>query len=232
MADEPIDTVLLIADISGYTRFMLANRMAISHGQGIISDLLGAVIAASRLPLTVEKLEGDAVFLAAQRTPDLDWPAVCEAIGGQLPALVESFDAKLRLLAQDNVCNCPTCIHMHRLSLKVIGHVGTALRYRLGRFEELAGPDVITVHRLLKNNLASNRYLLLTETAFQTLRPAGAWTVSKEDLEGMGRQDIRWLPLQAAVEQVAIRRFSLTDHWRKMRYAMTGLIRKRPEPAA
>ncbi len=41
MADEPIDTVLLIADISGYTRFMLANRMAISHGQGIISDLLG-----------------------------------------------------------------------------------------------------------------------------------------------------------------------------------------------
>ena len=231
MADEPIDTVLLIADISGYTRFMLANRMAISHGQGIISDLLGAVIAASRLPLTVEKLEGDAVFLAAQRTPDLDWPAVCAAIGSQLPALVESFDAKLRLLAQDNVCNCPTCMHMHQLALKVIGHVGTALRYRLGRFDELAGPDVIAVHRLLKNGLASNRYLLLTESAFQALRPAGTWMSATEDLEGLGRQDIRWLPLHAPIGQTSRRHFSLSDHWRKMRYTMTGWFGRRSQPA-
>lgn len=170
-SNQPIETVLIIADISGYTKFMLENRTAISHGQGIISDLLRAVIAEARIPLTVEKIEGDAVFLSAQRELNTDWPSICATIGAQLPSFVLAFDNKLRELAHDNVCRCPTCLHMHHLSLKVIGHIGVALRYRLGRFDELAGADVIAVHRLLKNNIQSHSYLLLTEVAFHALRP-------------------------------------------------------------
>ena len=128
----------------------------------------------------------------------------------------------------------------------IIGHFGTPLPFHAavvsGEFEKAtgwkiewrkfgAGPDVIAVHRLLKNGLASNRYLLLTESAFQALRPAGSWMSATEDLEGLGRQDIRWLPLHAPIGQTTIRRFSLSDHWRKMRYTMTGWFGRRSQPA-
>jgi hypothetical protein len=45
--------LLLIADISGYTRFMMKNHTARVHAHGIISDLIAAVIAEVRIPLEV-----------------------------------------------------------------------------------------------------------------------------------------------------------------------------------
>jgi len=41
--------VLILADIGGYTRFMMANRAAVVHSQGIISELLKAPDPAVRL---------------------------------------------------------------------------------------------------------------------------------------------------------------------------------------
>lgn len=222
---------MIIADISGYTSFMLANRTAISHGQGIISDLLRAVIEEVRIPLTVEKLEGDAVFLAAQRTPGEDWHSVCASIGKQLPEFVSAFERKLCQLADQNACPCPTCLNMHRLSLKVVGHLGGALRYTLGRFDELAGPDVIAVHRLLKNSIPASSYLLLTEAAFQSLQPVGDWEATTEQLEGMGTAHIRWRSLRAPVTSVSAHPMSLRDHVRKLKYGLAwGLQKLLPRP--
>lgn len=59
------DVLLIIADISGYTRFMVANQTEIEHSHEIISALLEAIIGEVEIPLTVSKLEGDAVFLYA-----------------------------------------------------------------------------------------------------------------------------------------------------------------------
>ena len=61
-ASAPVenDFLLPIADISGYTRFMMKNHTARVHAHGIISDLLSAVIKEVQLPLEVNKLEGDA----------------------------------------------------------------------------------------------------------------------------------------------------------------------------
>ena len=47
------DSLLLIADISGYTKFMLTNRTARVHAHGIVSDLLEAVSSAATPPLKV-----------------------------------------------------------------------------------------------------------------------------------------------------------------------------------
>ena len=51
---------LVIADISGYTRFLTESEL--EHATGIIGDLLNAVISAIQAPLTVSSVEGDAVF--------------------------------------------------------------------------------------------------------------------------------------------------------------------------
>jgi hypothetical protein len=66
------DVLLLLADISGYTRYMVENRTAALHSQGIITELLEAVIRQVELPLEVAKLEGDAVFIFAERREGAD----------------------------------------------------------------------------------------------------------------------------------------------------------------
>ncbi len=61
--------VIVIADISGYTRFMIANQTELAHSHEIISTLLEKIIAEIEIPLTLGKLEGDAVFLYFDAAP-------------------------------------------------------------------------------------------------------------------------------------------------------------------
>jgi hypothetical protein len=60
MAIHP--TLLLIADIGGYTRFMNLHRTSLAHAQEVVAQLLEAVIDATRGQLKLAKLEGDAAF--------------------------------------------------------------------------------------------------------------------------------------------------------------------------
>lgn len=62
-AEAPQPVLLIIADISGYTRYMTANAKTLAHSQAIITELVQAVVRQIELPLEVAKLEGDAVFL-------------------------------------------------------------------------------------------------------------------------------------------------------------------------
>jgi hypothetical protein len=59
--------LLLIADISGSTRFMLTNHTARVHAHGIVADLLGVVAREALPPLAVNAFEGDAIFMVAPR---------------------------------------------------------------------------------------------------------------------------------------------------------------------
>jgi len=164
----PVERVvhLLIADISGFTQFIWAHRESLAHAQLLINDLLGAVLDQASPPFQIAKLEGDAVFFYLP----------CESAGSgerlatAIPAFFESFRAKQKELAEGNLCHCSACTRIESLRLKVILHRGTALFFSLGGFQELSGPDVITVHRLTKNSVASDQYLLATAPAFEQVR--------------------------------------------------------------
>ena len=54
------DTLLFIADISGFTKFV--NETEITHSSHIISELLEIIIGQNELKLEVAEIEGDAVF--------------------------------------------------------------------------------------------------------------------------------------------------------------------------
>ena len=96
------------------------------------------------------KLEGDAVFCfaGADAFPD----------GEQVLELVEScyFDFTSRLLdmTRSTTCTCDACRAIVGLGLKFIVHFGEFMvdRDDDGRVD-LAGPDVILAHRLLKNTV-------------------------------------------------------------------------------
>ncbi len=61
------------------------------------------------------------------------------------------------------------------LKLKIVAHSGEAIFVHVGEYPTLSGVDVITVHRLAKNSVTEDQYMLMTETAYQDLgAPAGA----------------------------------------------------------
>ena len=51
--------------------------------------------------------------------------------------------------------------HIEKLRLKLVVHSGEALFHQILGFQELAGVDVIIVHRLLKNSVEADQYLLM-----------------------------------------------------------------------
>ena len=158
--------ILIIADISGYTNYMLSNVQSLEHGQQVITELLKAVIKQADMPLEVAKLEGDAVFLYAIMESGKE---VAGIISDRLLKFFHAFQSRLDELAMTD-CECGACVNVVKLRLKLIVHSGEALFYEIGNFLELAGVDVIIAHRLLKNSVPSNEYILLTEAAVREIQ--------------------------------------------------------------
>jgi uncharacterized protein DUF2652 len=165
MTDEEREVLMIIADISGYTRFMVANQTALAHSQQIVGALLGSILEEVQIPLTVGKLEGDAVFLYAMKGND----DVLARVRENLVRFFDVFSRTLRDLATGRACSCEACRNIDQLRLKVIAHSGRAVFYRMANNVELAGVDVIIVHRLLKNSIAAREYILLTDAAERDL---------------------------------------------------------------
>ena len=156
---------LVIADISGYTRFVMLHTTSLLHAETIITDLLEAVIARSEHPLTIAKLEGDAVFLYA--TVDGDQRAAARNVLKQVSEFFAAFRIKERALIACNACGCPACRAIDKLHLKAVLHHGDVVFKTVGQFPELAGESVIVIHRLLKNSLTAKNYLLLTDAFYE-----------------------------------------------------------------
>jgi hypothetical protein len=169
---------------------MTANARTLAHSQVIITELVKAIVRQIELPLEVAKLEGDAVFLYGRKQNGLQpWPEARRVVGAKLLAFFRLFGEKVAELSQSTTCSCHACAHIDRLRLKIVVHSGEALLHRVFNFLELAGVDVIIVHRLLKNSVPADQYLLLTEAAGRDLEFAGPiqLTDSSETYEDIGR---------------------------------------------
>ena len=168
MSDASVNqAVLMIADIGGYTRFMVDTRLAVEHSHEIITQLIRAIIAQIELPLQLAKLEGDAVFHYVKKS---GYPESCneakKSIGAKLLRFFAVFHRKLKKLGGHGTCDCGACCHIDALRLKIIVHSGKAVFYRIEQFDELSGGDVILTHRLLKNSVPLQEYILMTESAY------------------------------------------------------------------
>lgn len=168
MTDESTHQVLLIiADISGYTEFMVSSETEIEHSQHVITQLIQAIIRQIEIPLELSKLEGDAVFLYAKKDRgDLAPAQVGKITGRKLLMFFDAFHDKLGELHKHGGCACGACSNINALRLKIVAHSGRAHFYRIHQFDELSGGDVILAHRLLKNSTDRDEYILMTEPAY------------------------------------------------------------------
>ena len=152
---------LILADISGFTAFIAGTEL--EHGAQVTGVLLEAVMHRLAPPLEIQELEGDAVFAIG---PDGVLPD-----GSALPALLADafavFKEEQRKLASDESCACRACSDIPNLNLKLVVHHGRFVRQTVGGRARVAGPDVILVHRLLKNPVGGSAYLLLTAPALE-----------------------------------------------------------------
>ena len=146
MLPNPESAYFVIADISGYTSFLAG--VELDHAQDIIADLMDTVVKGLRPPFRLAKFEGDAAFVYA---------ATAKIDGSMLQDLIEQayfkFRRRLRDIKQATVCECKACAAMGDLDFKFVAHHGEMVKQKMGGREELAGRDVILVHRLLKNTV-------------------------------------------------------------------------------
>jgi hypothetical protein len=167
---NPQRAVLLIADISGYTRFMTKTRMSLAHAQVIITELMKALIDEVKLPLQIAEVEGDAVFvIGLEEQGDHSWERVCFATSQKIFQFFEVFRRRLQEILSSNMCRCSACDGADRLKLKMVLHVGKVVFFSVDPFYKPSGPDVILAHKLLKNSISLDEYLLMTEEAYSHL---------------------------------------------------------------
>jgi uncharacterized protein YndB with AHSA1/START domain len=166
MLPEPESACFVIADISGYTSFLAG--VELDHAQDIIADVMDTVVRCLRPPFRLAKFEGDAAFFYAV-TDKVDGSLLQDAIESAYFA----FRKRLRNIKQATSCECSACSRMQHLDLKFIGHHGEFIKQRMAGREELAGRDVILIHRLLKNavneSLGGHAYALYSDSCIQAM---------------------------------------------------------------
>jgi hypothetical protein len=181
----PEEMFLLIADISGYTQFMVKSEQEQTHGIYLINELMHSMVKEIALPMEISKLEGDAIFLYLpfSKLPK-EMVQDSRVLTEKILRFFTAFKRKLNALQEGNVCDCGACSHLGDLNIKVVAHFGKASMVKIGSFMELSGVDVILVHRLLKNRAEGKRYLLLTEAAYQKLAlPPSGKIVRGEEMD-------------------------------------------------
>jgi uncharacterized protein YndB with AHSA1/START domain len=166
MLAKPESACFLIADISGYTSFLAG--VELDHAHDIIADVMDTVVRRLRPPFRLAKFEGDAAFFYA----------VADKIDGSvLQDTIESayfaFRKRLRNIKLASTCECSACRRMQDLDLKFVSHHGAFIKHRMAGREELAGRDVIVIHRLLKNavnqRLNGHAYALYSDPCVQAM---------------------------------------------------------------
>lgn len=182
MANEK--SALVIADIGGYTRFMKVHRWNLAHAQLAVAGLLEAVIDQAG-PLELVKLEGDAAFFWLKDSRKSTW----DELANIFTAMRNAFVAKRDTLVAERTCSCDACQQVDQLRLKFVAHEGEVAEQRVKRFVELAGVDVILVHRMLKNDVPVPEYVLFTEAVHSALGDEVKARAQKldHDFEGLGK---------------------------------------------
>lgn len=186
--------VVLLADISGYTRFMLETATSAVHGQMLVDSLIEAIVSKVDIPLVLQEIEGDAVFLyAADPGSEQGWQQVLRDVGRKLEHFFAAFISQMGVAAESAPCGCTVCANIDKLGLKLIVHVGEAVFHEVAGRARVSGGDVILAHRLLKNTVPSNEYLLLTEAAWTGMRSEldGEFEIRQETCEGFGEIGVR-----------------------------------------
>jgi uncharacterized protein YndB with AHSA1/START domain len=143
-------------------------------------------------PLAVSSIEGDAIFMYGEMADDMAGQTILESV----ELLYCAFASALENMVLNTTCQCNACVNINSLGLKIVMHCGEYASTTVGNMTTLSGPDVIAVHRLLKNKVVGDTgiadYLLVTQACVEDLGVESiveSWTPHSEEYEHIGRVD-------------------------------------------
>jgi hypothetical protein len=172
--DETQPALIFIPDISGFTRYV--NGTGMQTSRNLIADLLEIIIEANILDMTMTEIQGDAILFHRLGEP----PSVQEVIN-QCKQIFLDFQNYLKIVERDQGSAMGASLSDSNLTLKVVVHYGLVSVTNIREHVKLMGKDVIIAHRLLKNDIMGDEYVLLTEDYLKTqaadsIRPNFKWT--------------------------------------------------------
>jgi Protein of unknown function (DUF2652) len=184
--EETRRSLLLIADIGGYTEYMQSHRTILGHAEAATRRLLEKVVDAAS-GFTLVEIEGDAAFVSRD-ADGLDDGAMLASITEAAVAMHRAFHVERRRV-ELNLCPCESCTQTSELKLKFVAHVGEVAVQKIKRRRKLVGMPVIFVHRLLKNPVQVPEYVLLSEELYRSggsSPPDDLVNEISQDVEGIG----------------------------------------------
>lgn len=151
-------------DISGFTEFVQSTE--VEHSQHVISELLEILVEANTTELQLAEVEGDALFFYKEDIPSQ------EMILAQVEHMFSAFYSHLQLLEKNRICPCNACLTAPKLQLKIVAHAGEMQFITVQGKAKPFGTVVIEVHRLMKNAVDSDNYVLLSSSLSEELNMA------------------------------------------------------------
>jgi len=164
-------------DISGFTNFV--NNTELAHGIHIISELLELLIDNTIIDLELVEIEGDALFMFTTNTPNY------KQLINQVELMLEKFHMHTKSYEKKRICSCGSCRTTTNLELKFIVHYGELNFIKVKSFVKPYGREVIKIHRLLKNEVPVNEYILITNETHELYKEEidNSWEASKENYD-------------------------------------------------
>lgn len=194
------NATILIPDISGFTEFMTTTEL--SHSAHAVNMLIDAIVKAVGEEYEVSEIEGDAVLMIKKGAP----PSKKEILEICLK-IFNAFHFQRKWMQQHAICPCGACQAIINLTLKFVVHHGPVAEIKVGRFVKQSGTEMIVAHRLLKNSIDNNEYLLITEQLLQQMKDSAdpvemEWASSSEEYASIGKVGYRFALLNEARKKV------------------------------
>ena len=202
------ESFLFIPDISGFTNFV--QKTELNHSRHIISELLEALLDSNILKLELAEIEGDALFYYKSNTIPSK-----EAIMDQVQKMYLAFHKYLKDYETKRICPCGACETAINLKLKFVAHAGVFDFIKVRDIRKPYGESVIQVHRILKNSINLNEYLLVSKDLWNNFdnaisSPQEEWLDSKDEFD-FGSFHYSYLNLRSWKELVKIEKHDGPD---------------------
>lgn len=195
------NATILIPDISGFTEYMTTTEL--NHSSYAIHKLINAIVNTVGDEYEVSEIEGDAVLMIKKGPP----PSQKEILDTCL-RIFNAFHLQRNWMQHRAVCPCAACVAISNLTLKFVVHYGPLVEMKVGSFVKHSGTEMIVAHRLMKNSIESNEYVLITEQLLQQVAGSSEavkteWINASEEYASIGKVDYRFMLLHEARKNVS-----------------------------
>src|SRR5438046_3829550 len=165
---------------------MFLTRSELEHAQGILDALFKSIFAEIKAPIILSNLQGDAAltYLPDANLPQRQFPL------DAIEHIYCSFSQALGAMRVNTTCTCNACRNMGQLDLKFFLHHGIYATQQMAGRTELQGPEVIRLHRLMKNSVTATTglkaYALVTEQAAEAIGLPEFFAAATRLVENLG----------------------------------------------